>query len=372
MDRNEAETGMGTPSPGIMPLPPAVKAAFEATVCQLANGVGPLAHELGLATEEAATLAGADWREVGRQAALASTMATGASPALLCFPVLFARVAFVDPEALLPVVDALCDGWLAAREAAGLCPAGPRLADQPAAAEARQRLALPGAWPQGLPARFWEVVEDVPGASAPGLITARCAAFGSSFSPAFFARLDQAVLRHPGLPEAVAAGPRPRIRMADLEGHAPGTLGERLQAMVVDNGFDLEVIDTEAVAYLAESLPALHITSRRILQTHDIWHLVGDFRLSGLGEVAISSFQLAQFGQNYSAGFLASVLALSAFQTPAILPYLIQVIAEGWRHGRTTPPLMPVVWEEMWDVPLDTVRSRTGCAPFRSAVPDAG
>jgi hypothetical protein len=368
MDRIEAETGMGMASPGIMPLAPVLKAAFEATVCQPALGIGPLARELGLATDDATTLSGADWQALGRQAA----MATGDSPALLWFPVLFARVAFVDPEALIPVLDGLCDGWLAARTAAGLCPAGPQLAHNPALhAEAAQLLAYAGAWPDGLAARFWEVVEDVPGASAPGVITARCAAFGSSFSPAFFARLDQAVLRHPGLPRAVAAGPRPRIRMAELEGHAPGTLGAHLHAMVVDNGFDLEVIDTDAVAYLADTLPALHFTSRRILQTHDIWHVVGDFRLSGLGEVAISSFQLAQFGQNYSAGFLASVLALTAFQSPAILPYLIQVIAEGWCHGRTTPPLMPVVWEEMWDVPLDEVRTRTGCAPFRSAVPDA-
>jgi hypothetical protein len=366
MDRNDADMGA---APGITPVAPAVKQAFEATVCDPESGLARLAQALGLPADDVAALAAADWRQAGQRAATAAAT----DPALLWFPVLFARLAFVDPEALIPVLDDLCDGWLAAREAAGLCPAGARLARSEALhAEALQRLGQPGVWPDGLTARFWEVVEDVPGASAPGVITARCAAFGQSFSPGFFARLDQAVLRHPGLPQAVAAGPRPRISMADLEGHAPGTLGERLHAMVVDNGFDLEVIDTDAVAHLAESLPALHITSRRILQTHDIWHLVGDFRLSGLGEVAISSFQLAQFGQNYSAGFLASVLALAAFQTPGILPYLIQVIAEGWRHGRTTPALMPVVWEEMWDVPLDEVRASTGCAPFRSAVPDAG
>jgi len=381
LDKNELDTGVT--APGIMPVAPAVKQAFEAAVCDPTGGLARLAGALGLPTDDAAALAVADWRLAGQRAATSAVP----DPALLWFPVLFARLAFVDPEALIPVLDDLCDGWLAARASAGLCPAGARL-ERPEAlhakalhaealhaealhAEARQQLGLAGIWPEGLAALFWEVVEDVPGASAPGVITARCAAYGTRLSPAFFARLDQAVLRHPGLPQAVAAGPRPRIRMADLEGHAPGTLGERLHAMVVDNGFDLEVIDTDAVAHLAPSLPALHITSRRILQTHDIWHLVGDFRLSGLGEVAISSFQLAQFGQNYSAGFLASVLALAAFQTPGILPFLIQVIAEGWRHGRTTPPLMPVVWEEMWDVPLDMVRTRTGCAPFRSAVPDA-
>ena len=367
MDRNESDTG--AVPPGIMPVAPVVKQAFEAAVCLPAQGLVGLCQALGLPTDDAAALATGDWQQAGQRAATAGVP----GPSALWFPVLFARLAFIDPEALIPVLDALCDGWLGTREASGLCLAGARLDRQEALhAEALHQLAQPGVWPEGLAARFWEVVEDVPGASAPGLITARCAAYGTSCPPSFLARLDRAVLRHPGLPEAVAAGPRPRIRMADLEGHAPGTLGERLHAMVVDNGFDLEVIDTDAVAHLGPSLPALHITSRRILQTHDIWHVVGDFRLSGLGEVAISAFQLAQFGQNYSAGFLASVLALAAFQTPAILPYLIQVITEGWRHGRTTPPLMPVVWEEMWDVPLDDVRTRTGCAPFRSAVPDAG
>ena len=110
MDRNDAD--LGTP-PGIVPVALAVKQAFEATVCDPESGLARLAQALGLPTDDAAALAAADWRQAGQRAATAAA----ADPALLWFPVLFARLAFVDPEALIPVLDDLCDGWRAAREA---------------------------------------------------------------------------------------------------------------------------------------------------------------------------------------------------------------------------------------------------------------
>ena len=336
---------------GAAPLDAAIKAAFEAEVAERAGNL---------------------FAELLAPAPVPGSASADAGAAARRFAVLLARVAFMDPEMAIPVLDIAADDWLAARAAEGMGEAGQRLPrDEEATRAALAALSRPGVWLPGLAARFWETVEDVAGASDPGLITARCAAYGDAFTPAHFRRLDQAVLRHPGLPAAIAAGPRPRIALADIAGRPEGSLGWHLHRMIVDNGFDLEVIDTDQFAHLEADYPALHLTSRRILQTHDIWHIVGDFRLSALGEVGISGFQFAQFGQNYSAGFLATVAALALHRLPPFLVPLVQVIAEGWRHGRLTPPLMPVVWEEMWSLPLDEVRRITGASPFRSAIPDA-
>ena len=76
--------------------------------------------------------------------------------------------------------------------------------------------------------------------------------------------------------------------------------------MLNSNGYDIEVIDADNVV-LPGDYPAQNRTNRRILQLHDIWHLVGGYGFTGAGEVAISGFQMAQFGQNYSTRFLATV-----------------------------------------------------------------
>ena len=336
---------------GAAPLDAAIKAAFEAEVAERAGNL---------------------FAELLAPAPVPGSASADAGAAARRFAVLLARVAFMDPEMAIPVLDAASGDWLAARAAEGLGEAGsPLPRDAAARVEAAAALSRPGVWLPGLAERFWETVGDVAGAGDPGLITARCAAYGEAFTPAHFRRLEAAVLRHPGLAGAVAAGPRPRLALADIAGRPEGSLGWHLHRMIVDNGFDLEVIDTDQFAHLEADYPALHVTSRRILQTHDVWHIVGDFRLSALGEVAISGFQFAQFGQNYSAGFLATVAALGLHRLPAFLVPLVQVMAEGWRHGRLTPPLMPVPWEEMWSTPLDEARRLVGCAPFRSAIPDA-
>src|SRR5262249_38702514 len=116
--------------------------------------------------------------------------------------------------------------------------------------------------------------------------------------------------------------------------------------------------------------PGIDGTNRRILQTHEVWHLVAGYSTSPLHETAISSFQLAQFGHNYSAIFLATTLTLMMFTAPIFLDPALQVMCEGWRHGRATRPLMLIDWFSLWQEPIDAIRSTYGITPFQSIVPD--
>jgi ubiquinone biosynthesis protein Coq4 len=85
--------------------------------------------------------------------------------------------------------------------------------------------------------------------------------------------------------------------------------------------------------------------------------------------VAISGFQLAQFGHHYSSMFLGMVLARLAFERPEGGPILLQTILTAWAHGRRTPPLMPVNWPAVWNKPLDEVRAKLGVTPYASPFP---
>jgi ubiquinone biosynthesis protein Coq4 len=146
------------------------------------------------------------------------------------------------------------------------------------------------------------------------------------------------------------------------------SLGGEFHALIVDNGFDLEVLDRDALAL--DKLPApLAYLNARILQCHDLWHIVAGYRTTALHEVAISAFQLAQFGHHYSSMFLGMVLTRVAFERPEGGPLMLQTILTAWVHGRRTPPLLGVDWPAMWDQPLEKVRARLGVTPYVSPFP---
>ena len=153
-----------------------------------------------------------------------------------------------------------------------------------------------------------------------------------------------------------------------LGGLPEGSLGNDLYRMLVDNNFDAEVLDREVIG-LANLPPALRYDNTRILQMHDVWHLVAGYQTTSLHEIAISAFQLAQCGLNYSSLFLASVATMRCGKTPAGCGLLMQNITEAWRHGRTTPALMPIHWESEWHETPEQIRARHGITPFKGSFP---
>jgi ubiquinone biosynthesis protein Coq4 len=138
--------------------------------------------------------------------------------------------------------------------------------------------------------------------------------------------------------------------------------------MLVENGYDLEVLDREAIG-LGELPPALRYLNTRILQMHDVWHLVAGYSTSASHEIAISAFQLAQFGHNYSAHFLAVVSALTHLQRPEGFGVIALLVAEAWRHGRATPPLMAIAWEQEWSRSIEEIRAAYGIPAYESVLP---
>lgn len=81
------------------------------------------------------------------------------------------------------------------------------------------------------------------------------------------------------------------ISLSELATQPATSLPRELIAMWVDNAFDPKVLDRETIG-LAQLSPALCYLKTRILQMHDIWHLVAGYRTTSLHEMAISAFAL--------------------------------------------------------------------------------
>ena len=272
----------------------------------------------------------------------------GAAQIELCGAMLWAS--FTCPGAIFPVFDALFRAQLAQE-----C----RLTALP------QESAPP---PKAFWERFQETIEGPEGGYDATSITVAVASLGGELHSEMAGLSESAarILNKEARPETKSAPP-----MITLEGLArlpEGSLGRALLAMWTENQFDPEVLDRDAIG-LADLSPALRYLNTRILQMHDVWHLVAGYRTTSLHEMAISSFQLAQFGHHYSAMFLATVLCMSCLKQPAGFPLLMQNFAEGWRHGCHAPKFMEIEWEGEWHLDIASVRQKYGIEPFAGSFP---
>jgi len=261
------------------------------------------------------------------------------------------HVATLAPERLVEVYDALAEGWR------GEAPAGPAVVGP-----AGPAVEIPETFFDDL----WSMVDDPDLGRDPGEITVRTAQLAFTLPAAFFSRVAAFAHRYPGVTEAASQGLPPRFTLEALAACPPGSLGGQLHALVVDQGFDLEVLDRDALG-LADLEAPLDYLNTRILQCHDVWHEVAGYETTGLHEIAISGFQMAQFGHHYSSMFLAMTFTTTAFTLPVeAMGLLLDTVLSAYAHGRQTPPLLGVVWEDIWDRPMDEVREAVGCTTYDS------
>ncbi len=282
-------------------------------------------------------------------ALLARAAKAGDLTAAVDLAALLARVGFVEPEQIREAYDAAASGWFGD-------------ASPPTTLRGGEGEASPDLW-----APFWDFIDDEARGDA-GAVTTRTASLGAFVDNGFSDRAGRASLIYPGVADAVSQGWPDRFRLEDLAACPPGSLGATFHSLIVDNGFDLEVLDRDALG-LASLPPPLDYLNVRILQCHDLWHIIGGYHTTALHEVAISAFQLSQFGHNYSAQFLCVVTTKTALKRPEALPLLLEIILSAWRHGRRSPQLLGVVWSDVWQEPTETVRQRLGVSPYESPFP---
>jgi ubiquinone biosynthesis protein Coq4 len=267
---------------------------------------------------------------------------------------LWIHAAAAAPETLPHVYDAVCEGYLG--EPVG----GPAV---------RTDTKLP---PELIAGPFWRdlwLLLDEPRESLGAAnVTTKTAALAGQVSTHMQIRLAKASRAWPGVIAAAGQGYPTPFTMAELAACPPGSLAGIFHKLIVDNGFDLEVLDRQALG-LDKMPPPLDYLNARILQCHDLWHIVGGYETTALHEVAISGFQLGQFGHHYSSMFLAMVLTRLAFERPEGGQIILPTIFKAYAHGRRTPPLLPVKWQAVWALPLDQVRAKLGVTPYVSPYP---
>ena len=265
-----------------------------------------------------------------------------------------AQTAFLAPDRTAEIYDALAEGWCGrvvnAHPIEGF--------DRP-----------PELAPEGLWDEYWGIVEDGLAGELDALsITQRTAALGHHSNEAAIARIAEMSHMFEGVTEAASGDLPDLIKLSTLAACPKGSLGAEFHDLIVDNKFDLEVLDRTEIG-IGKLPKPLDYLNTRMLQAHDLWHITAGYQTTALHEIAISAFQMAQFGHNYSAQFLSITAVIGALGPGKSYRFLMDTITSAWIHGRESPALISIAWEEVWDQPVEKIRRTYGIKAYESPYP---
>ncbi len=139
------------------------------------------------------------------------------------------------------------------------------------------------------------------------------------------------------------------------------TLGGAYARHLDNNGI---TADYQAAATRHVDDPDMAYLMRRFRQTHDVWHALLGLGINGHEEVIIHWFSYGQLRLPVS----AMIMALGTMKHVVLerrWGALRHSLLEAYRAGRDAEPLLSVVWEDLWDEPLEEIRDRYRVHPLQ-------
>jgi ubiquinone biosynthesis protein Coq4 len=160
----------------------------------------------------------------------------------------------------------------------------------------------------------------------------------------------------------------PQITLEELEAMPEGTVGRGYYDFVTENGLEKNLAtnyemlhDFMAKSGQLDRMPDdLKYAIIRGFQIHDLLHVVTGYTPSGLDELALQAFCLAQLQFPYFGIWMSTTTTRMTFLQPEAIVPVMDAITGGWQLGRSVSNLQFERWEETFHEPLATVRPRYG------------
>jgi ubiquinone biosynthesis protein Coq4 len=161
------------------------------------------------------------------------------------------------------------------------------------------------------------------------------------------------------------------ITLAALGAMAEGSLGRGYHEFLTKNGLQKNLAanykmlhEAVAAAGQLDRMPAdMRYAIIRGFQIHDILHVITGYTSSGLDELSLQAFCLAQLQFPYFGMWMATTTSRMTFLQPDSIVPVMDAITQGWRYGRRVKNLQFDKWESMFEEPVALVRLRFGVAP---------
>lgn len=161
-----------------------------------------------------------------------------------------------------------------------------------------------------------------------------------------------------------------------LEAMPEGSVGRGYYEFLTSNGLETNLATNYGLlhAHMVHSgqldrMPdELKYAIIRGFQIHDILHVITGYTPSGLDELALQAFCLAQLQFPYFGMWMATTTSRMTFLEPNGIVPVMDAISSGWQFGRSVLNLQFERWEDMFSEPLAEIRPRYGIAPQGMAV----
>ena len=137
-----------------------------------------------------------------------------------------------------------------------------------------------------------------------------------------------------------------------------GTLGREYARFLDDEGLSPDGLveasteEEDATEFLDERA---HVFSRRLRDTHDLWHIAAGYHRDLFGEASLLAFTYAQ-GLNHGIGFIVLMAMVKHWMEGH--GELFALIRQGFRRGRRAESFICADWEALLELPLAEVRRR--------------
>jgi len=151
-----------------------------------------------------------------------------------------------------------------------------------------------------------------------------------------------------------------------------GSFGHEFTRWMRHHGFTPGLMERESTA----SDPDLAYLGKRLMQVHDFWHVLTGYNRDPIGELGVLAFSFAQSG-SYGIGFILATVVWRSMREhwrterrpwSPLVPY----VWRGYRVGRRAQFLPPLILEELFPLPLESVRALLQIQPLRrSFTPEA-
>lgn len=161
-----------------------------------------------------------------------------------------------------------------------------------------------------------------------------------------------------------------QITIEALAALPEGSVGRAYHAFLTGNGLETNLATNYKLLHdhLAKSgqldrMPdEIRYAVIRGFQIHDLLHVITGYTPSGLHELALQAFCLAQLQLPYFGMWMSTTTARMTFLDPNAIVPVMEAISSGWTFGRAVRNLQFERWEETFEEPLTQVRSRYGIA----------
>jgi ubiquinone biosynthesis protein COQ4 len=131
------------------------------------------------------------------------------------------------------------------------------------------------------------------------------------------------------------------------------------------DGYSLTANAEDTATTLVDD-PDIAYLMRRGRQAHDVWHALLGLGITGHEEVLVHCFTYGQLRLPVSA-MIICFGSIKHFVLEQRWAALRHSTLEAYRIGRAAAPLLPVIWEDLWEQPLERVRATYGVRPLDRA-----